>query len=270
MNTGCLKRHLSIRPTRMSLMAAGLAIAMPMTACIALAQEPAAVPTKMTTPEGYTARHTVDVGGRIANTAGSGAMYDTMVNLQSGPRLNGESMDLHKLATNKHALADDARITSSGFGGEPYDFAKLSASKAKLYEFNGTFRRNRQYFDYDLLGNPNLPGRFFRSDRPVGFADGLSAWPQVQHSSVMTNSVRRMTDTDLVLYPQSQIQHSSCLFAKHHAGHLAAACPFGRHSEVQRPAGAATAPLHRRIHGHGGLEAGAGHQRKLRAAHPAL
>jgi len=204
MNTGCLKRHLSIRPTRMSLVAAGLAIAMPMTACIALAQESAANPSKMTTPEGYSARHTVDVGGRIANKVGSGAMYDTMVNLQSGPRLNGESMDLHKLATNKHALVDDARITSSGFGGEPYDFAKLSASKAKIYEFNGNFRRNRQYFDYDLLGNPNLPAGL---SVPIGRSaspTGALAWPQVQHSSVMTNSVRRMTDTDLLLYPQSQ------------------------------------------------------------------
>jgi hypothetical protein len=113
----------------MSLVAAGLAIAMPMTACIALAQESAANPSKMTTPEGYSARHTVDVGGRIANKVGSGAMYDTMVNLQSGPRLNGESMDLHKLATNKHALVDDARITSSGFGGEPYDFANLRVQR---------------------------------------------------------------------------------------------------------------------------------------------
>ena len=85
MNTGCLKRHLPARSTRMSLMAAGLAIAMPMAACIALAQEPAVNPSKMSTPDGYSARHSVDVGGRVANKVGSGAMYDTLVNLQSGP-----------------------------------------------------------------------------------------------------------------------------------------------------------------------------------------
>ncbi len=205
MNTRCLKRHLSARSNCMSLLAAILVLAMPMAACIALAQEPAAIPSKMTTPDGYSARHTVDVSGRVANKVGSGAMYDTMVNLQSGPRVSGESMELHKLATNKHALVDDARITGSGFGGDPYNFAKISMSKAGLYEFNGMFRRNRQYFDYDLLGNPNLPSGL---SVPIGLAatpSGYLAWPQVQHSSVMTNSVRRMTDTDVVLYPQSKL-----------------------------------------------------------------
>ena len=189
----------------MSLLAAGLVIAIPMAACIALAQEPAAIPSKMTTPEGYSAHHTVDVGGRVANKVGSGAMYDTMVNLQSGPRVSGESMELHKLGTNTHALVDDARITGSGFGGDPYNFAKISMSKARLYEFNGIFRRNRQYFDYDLLGNPNLPKGISVPIGPSATPTGSLAWPQVQHSSVMTNSVRRMTDTDLVLFPLSKV-----------------------------------------------------------------
>jgi hypothetical protein len=189
----------------MSLLAAGLVIAIPMAACVALAQEPAAIPTKMTTPEGYSAHHSVDVGGRVANKVGSGAMYDTMVNLQSGPRVNGESIELRKLATNKHSLVDNLSATGNGFGGEPYNFARLSASKAGIYEFSGFFRRNRQYFDYDLLGNPNLPKGISVPIGPSATPTGSLAWPQVQHSSVMTNSVRRMTDTDLVLFPQSKV-----------------------------------------------------------------
>src|ERR1035437_6253416 len=145
MNTFFLKKHLSARPIRMSLLAAGLVIAIPMAACIALAQEPPAIPSKMTTPEGYSAHHTEDVGGRVANKVGSGAMYDTMVNLQSGPRVSGESMELHKLGTNTHALVEDARITGSGLGGDPSNFAKNPIRPAGLYEFNGIFRRNRQY-----------------------------------------------------------------------------------------------------------------------------
>jgi hypothetical protein len=186
-------------------MAAGLAIAMPMAACIALAQEPAVNPSKMSTPDGYSARHSVDVGGRVANKVGSGAMYDTLVNLQSGPRVSGETLELHKLASNKKALVDDASAFGTGFGGEPYNFARLSLSKAKLYEFTGTFRRNRQYFDYDLLGNSNVPAGL---TLPIGLATaptGTLAFPQLQHSAVMTNSVRRMTDTELTLYPQSKV-----------------------------------------------------------------
>jgi len=205
MNTRVLKRHLQARSTRMSLMAAGLAIALPMAACIALAQEPAAAPQKMTTPDGYSAHHSVDVGGRVANKVGSGAMYDTLVNLQSGPRASGETLELHKLDTNKHSLVDDLRATGSGFGGDPYDFAKLTMSKAKRYEFDGMFRRNRQYFDYDLLGNANIPAGLKLPIGPSTAPTGYLAWPQQQHSSVMTNSVRRMTDTDLTLFPLSKV-----------------------------------------------------------------
>ena len=128
----------------MSLMAAGLVIALPMAACVALAQEPAVNSSKMTTPDGYSARHSVDAGGRVANKVGSGAMYDTLVNLQSGPRVSGETIELHKLATNKHALVDNMSARGSGFGGDPYNFVKLTAEKGKDWEFTGTFRRNRQ------------------------------------------------------------------------------------------------------------------------------
>src|ERR1035438_2234023 len=152
-----LKRLIHARSSQMRHLATGLVIALTMSAWIALAQEPVVNPSKMTTPNGYSARYSVDVEGRMANKVGSGAMYDTLVNLQSGPRASGETMELHKLVSNKHSWVDDVRATGSGFGGDPYNFAKLSMNKAKVYEFNGTFRRNRQYFDYDLLGNSNVP-----------------------------------------------------------------------------------------------------------------
>jgi hypothetical protein len=206
MNNSCLKRLLYARSARTALFAAGLAIAVPMAASIALAQAPASAPmTKMTTPEGYSAHHSVDVGGRVANKVGSGAMYDTMVNEQSGPRVSSETMDLHKLASNKKALVDNARITGSGFGGDPYNFLKLTAEKSKVYEFTGNFRRNRQYFDYDLLGNPNNPAGITVPIGPSTAPTGTFAWPQVQHSSVMTNSVRRMLATDLKLFPSPKV-----------------------------------------------------------------
>ena len=260
MNTFCLKRHISARPIRVSLLAAGLVIAMPMAACIALAQEPAAIPSKMTTPAGYSAHHSVDVGGRVANKVGSGAMYNTMVNLQSGPRVNGESMDLHKLPTNKHALVDDARITGSGFGGDPYNFAKLAMSKAGRYEFNGTFRRNRQYFDYNLLGNPNLPSGISVPIGPSATPTGSLAWPQVQHSSVMTNSVRRMTDTDLMLFPQSKLSLRLSYSQNIMQGPSLLPSRSGGILKYSALLAAVPAPLDRRVRGCSGLEAGAGHQ----------
>jgi hypothetical protein len=209
MNTVFFKQYVLAHSTRISLLAAGLIIALPMAAGVALAQEPTAAtaptPSRMTTPEGYTAHYTADVSGRINDTVDSGAMYNTLVNLQSGPRVSGESVELHKLDSNKHAWVDDARATGSGFGGDPYNFAKLALSKGKLYEFNGIFRRDRQYFDYDLLGNPNIPRGI---TLPIGSSaapTGSLLWRQPQHSSVMTNSVRRMTDTNMTLYPVSKV-----------------------------------------------------------------
>jgi hypothetical protein len=191
------------------LIAAGLAIVLSMTTSLAAAQDPAkstnTISSVFSIPEGYTAHHSIDVNGRMADVVGSGAMYDTMVNLQSGPRVSSESLDLHKLDSNKKALVDNARISGSGFGGDPYNFVKLTAERGKFWEFSGSFRRNRQYFDYDLLGNPNIPKGLSVAIGPSSAPTGSFAWPQVQHSSSMINSVRRMTDTQLTLFPVSKI-----------------------------------------------------------------
>ncbi|HWB32959.1 MAG TPA: hypothetical protein VG714_07295 [Acidobacteriaceae bacterium] len=178
---------------------------------IAVAQDanpavPAPEP-QFSTPDGYTSHHTIDMGGRIANITGSGSMYDTLVNLHSGPRILGESYTLHALPGKKHALVDDLSAFGSGFGGDPYVFAKLDASKSKYYEFYGLFRRDRLYSDYDLLGNPNIP---YGQSIPIGPSNAPSAklaWPQVNQSPVMFNIVRRMTDTSLTLAPFAKLTY---------------------------------------------------------------
>ena len=76
--------------------------------------------------------------------------------IHSGPRVLGETFTMHALPGTKHPLFDSLCAFSSGFGGDPNNFAKLDFSKGKFYEFNGVFRRDRQYFDYDLLGNPTF------------------------------------------------------------------------------------------------------------------
>jgi len=163
--------------------------------------------THFTTPEGYTAHHSVDIGGRYNYVNGSGAMYDTMVNLHSGPRVAGETLELRALPGNKNPLADKLSVFGSGFGGDPYNFAKLDFSKGKDYDFTGIFRRDRQYFDYDLLGNPNIVGGQSIPIGPSTTPTGSFAWPQVNSSPFLFNTVRRMTDTSLTLMPLSQVTY---------------------------------------------------------------
>jgi len=192
----------------MKRIAGGIGVAvLTATVSIAVAQNPtptAPFPTpeaQMTTPNGYTIHQSVDLGGRITNAIGSSAMYDTLVNLQSGPRVVGETFEMRALPGQKGTLVDTISAFGSGFGGDPYNLAKVSASKGKVYEFSGLFRRDRQYFDYDLLGNPNIPGGQSIPIGPTATPTGTYAWPQVQQSPFMFNTVRRMTDTDLTIFP---------------------------------------------------------------------
>jgi len=172
---------------------------------IAVAQDAAPAPpspeAKFTTPEGYASHHTIDMGGRMTNLSGSSAMYDTLVNLQSGPRVQGETFEMHALPGNKHSLADGISAFGTGFGGDPNIMARLNAFKGKAYEFSGVFRRDRLFSNYDLLANPNLPGGQSIPIGPSNARTGSLAWPLVNNSPVMFNTVRRMTDTNLTLRP---------------------------------------------------------------------
>jgi hypothetical protein len=183
----------------------GVAILLMITG-IAVAQNPAAdtqAPgAQMSVPNGYAVHSSVDLGGRIADIAGSGAMYDTLVNLQSGPRVLGQTFQMRALPGNMHPLFDNLTTFSSGYGGEPYAFTKMDVDKGKFYEFSGLFRRDRQYADYDLIGNPNIVSGY---SIPISGSTTPYAWPQVMDSPFLFNTVRRMTDTNLTLLPQSKV-----------------------------------------------------------------
>jgi hypothetical protein len=182
----------------------GVAI-LSMTAGFAVAQAPApAAPAleSMSTPDGYTAHHSVDIGGRLTNEVGSGQMYNTLVNLRSGPRLLGSTLDMHALPGKKNTPVDNLTIFSTGFGGDPLNVARLNATKGKYYELSVLFRRDRQYFDYDLLGNPGIPSGY---SIPISGSTTPYAWSTVNSSPFMFNTVRRMTDTSLTLLPVSTV-----------------------------------------------------------------
>ncbi|MBB6143850.1 hypothetical protein HNQ77_001799 [Silvibacterium bohemicum] len=180
---------------------------------VAAAQIPtpvAPVPAPSTAPvvpNGYTLHETVEMGGHMANITGSGAMYDTLINMQSGPRVLGETFELHALPGKKQTLVDSLKAFTTGFGGDPNNFSTLEFYKGKLYEFSGTFRRDRQYFDYNLLGNPNIPSGQSIPIGPSNAPTGSLAWPQAQQSPFLYNTVRRMTDTSLTIFPLSKVTY---------------------------------------------------------------
>jgi hypothetical protein len=212
-----LERHPVVYARRIHITARILRAAGLLTVAVgsALAQTPApqpAVPLTLTAPEqaqanGFLIRQSADVGGRIVGVAGSNAMYDTLVNLQSGPRVFGQTYTMHALPGTTHPFMDSLAAFGNGFGGDPINTAKLSFFKGKQYEFGGTFRRDRQYFDYDLLANPSIPSGI---GTPYGMVAGVSttaslAHQQIDQSPVLFNTVRRMTDTNLTILPLSKV-----------------------------------------------------------------
>jgi hypothetical protein len=208
MNPGWISRRLSERHSLAAarcIVVGGMAAAiLGLTAGTAVAQVPIFV-SHQTAPDGYTLHESIDLGGHVANVDGSDAMYDTLVNLQSGPRILGETFELRALPNTKKTLVDRLKAFTNGLGGDPINVAKLDFSKGKLYDFSGLFRRDRQYFDYNLLGNPNLPPGQSIPIGPAAAPTGSYAWPQVTHSPFMFNTVRRMTDTNLTLLPLSKV-----------------------------------------------------------------
>jgi hypothetical protein len=182
----------------------GVAVLMMMTGA-AVAQDATTAPQPVA-PNGYTLHESIDLGGHMAGIYGSGAMYDTMVNIESGPRVLGETFELHALPGTKHTLVDSLGAFSNGFGGDPDNYARIDFYKGNLYQFSGNFFRDRQYFDYDLLGNPNIPSGL---TTPISGSTTPYTFPQVNQSPFLYNTVRRRTNANLTLFPVSKLSYQA-------------------------------------------------------------
>jgi len=162
------------------------------------AQNPAGsgTPQAPSAPEGvesggYRIHQSIELGYRANDTTGSGAMYNTLVNEHSGVRVFDQSLTMQS-TTHESLLFDNMYVNSFGWGGDPSNAILLRLDKNKWYDFRTNFRRDQNYFDYDLLANPLNPS--------------TSAPTIPVNSSPHTfATTRRMTDLDLTLLPQSWI-----------------------------------------------------------------
>lgn len=143
----------------------------------------------------YMVHQSLEVGGRFTTTTGSQPMWATLFNQSSGGRILGQSLEMHSVNTSKTPFFDSLSTYSTGYGGDPIDITRAKMSKGRWYDFAGTFRRDRNYFDYNLLDNSLLTT--YTAAAPV-----LVSEPDSLH---MFNTVRRNTDTTLTLLPLSFI-----------------------------------------------------------------
>jgi hypothetical protein len=140
----------------------------------------------------YNIRQSMEVGYRNANVSGNLHNYNTFADLNTGVRLFEQSLDVRSL--NHHGLFfDNLSLYNVGYGGDPNDLTRLRVGKNKWYDFMGVFRRDNYPWNYNLLANPLNP----TSSGP--------ALPVINSLHSMS-LVRRMTDLNLTLLPQSRVQ----------------------------------------------------------------
>lgn len=140
----------------------------------------------------YNIQESIEAGYRDSSINGNLDTYDTFINLGSGPRLFDYTLGMRSL--DHHGfLFDNLNFSNFGYGGDPNDVTRLRVDKNKWYEFRGLFRRDKNFWDYNLLANPLNPS----ISTP---AIGISTSP---HS---LDLVRRMQDYNLTLLPQSRVK----------------------------------------------------------------
>jgi hypothetical protein len=157
------------------------------------AQNQSATPEKKENTWGrYNVKEALEFGGRVAEIDGSGPLWSSYVTLYSGPRLLEAALGLHAPQHNG-MLFDDLSLSTFGYGGDPKTVARLRILKGKWYRFDADLRRDKSFFDYDLLANPLNPSN---SNPNIPVLDSPHQWALT----------RRMTDLNLQLFSVSPIR----------------------------------------------------------------
>jgi len=140
---------------------------------------------------GYQVHQSVEFGYRFSDITGSSQVFDTFLNQHTGPRLLEQTFSMQSV-NGAGVLFDDLNVSSFGWGGDPENVGRVRVSKFKWYDLNFQFRRDRNFFDYDLLANPLNP--------PTS-----NPFVPVLFSPHQMEITRRMYDTDLRLLPDSKV-----------------------------------------------------------------
>ncbi len=140
----------------------------------------------------YNIHQTIEFGYRNTDFSGNLANYNTFVNLNSGVRLFEQSLDIRSL-NHAGSFFDTLSMYSFGYGGDPNDVTRLRVGKNKWYDFRGSFRRDKYPWNYNLFANPLNP------------ASSTPTLP-IMNSLHALYLVRRMSDFDLTLLPQSRVR----------------------------------------------------------------
>jgi hypothetical protein len=140
----------------------------------------------------YNVQQTLEFGYRDSMVGGNIDNYDTFENLGSGVRLFDYTLDMRSI-DHKGFFFDNLTFSNFGYGGDPNNVSRLRIDKNKWYDFRALFRRDVNFWDFDLLANPLNPAS---SVPPLAISNSPHAM----------DLVRRMQDYDLTLFPESRLR----------------------------------------------------------------
>jgi hypothetical protein len=158
----------------------------------------------------YNIKQSVEFGGRITSISGNLQTYDTMVNLQDGPRLLNFTTEMRSL-DHRGTFFDRFFFSNFGYGGDPNVVSVLRISKNKWYAFDGLFRHDENFWDYSSLANPFNPAAP-PSNAPAGFNPVVNAPSNVLNTQVVAisphyfNTRRNMQNYGITLLPDAKIR----------------------------------------------------------------
>jgi len=147
----------------------------------------------------YTVQQSVELGGHITGVDGNPATYNTFTDIHSGPRVLGQSLYM-TASPDSAVLFDTLSLESFGFGGDPEDLARVRVKKQKLYNFVALYRRDKNFWDFNLFANPVANNNTFGLTNSFGQVSPFLA--NSPHEQITT---RNMGDFSLTLFPQSKV-----------------------------------------------------------------
>ena len=169
---------------------------------------------------GYNIHQTIEFGYRSSNINGNMNTYNTFENLGSGLRLFDFELQMRSL-DHHGVLFDTLTFSNFGYGGDPNNVSRMRVEKNKWYDFRLLFRRDKNFWDYNLFANPLNPAAL----NPAGslttgcyvglptktFPQGAPAFcsnPAVAQNNSLDSLylVRRMQDYDFTLLPTSKVR----------------------------------------------------------------
>ncbi len=140
----------------------------------------------------YNIQQTIEFGYRADWINGNNNTYDTFVNLGPGVRLFNYTLEMRSI-DHRGLLFDNLSFSNFGYGGDPNDVSRLRIDKNKWYDFQLMFRRDKNFWNYNLFANPLNPAT---SNPAIALANSPNSM----------DLVRRMQDYNLTLLPQSRVR----------------------------------------------------------------